>query len=533
MFKKRSSIAVAAIVVATPCLGALHATLGHAGRGAEPPRPGAGFEAFAPDVAVRREGDWVRVESNGLPDHPMMTGIRTWQQQVPLPQKYIANNAWSIPATPIPAANPMSAKDHFLRGAIALAANGVPIFNALNNRGVDSFRAGELDEFGGHSGRADDYHYHVAPLHLQAKVGPRNPIGWALDGYPLYGEKEPDGAAPGKLDAFNGHTTAELGYHYHGTKTYPYLNGGFHGEVREVDGQVDPQPRATGVRPDTPPLPGARIIGFERKGKTEFSLRYEVNGKPARIDYRIQANGSVVFDYQYSNGTSETRTYQPRRQGGGGGQRGPGDGGRGPGGQGNGASSGADGQTENRKGPDPVQETRGSGGPDRRRSPDPVIATAKPDGFQVQLPGVANGGAFPIDATCDGMGVAPELVWKNAPVGTKAFALAMHHQPPGDESPHVYWVVTAIPASTTGLKANDPSVGRLGANTIRRQPGYAPPCSQGPGKKWYTLTLYALSSELELPAGATTRDQLLKGVDGKTLGTAVMHLSHTRTSGNN
>ncbi|MFY7953885.1 MAG: YbhB/YbcL family Raf kinase inhibitor-like protein, partial [Armatimonadaceae bacterium] len=232
----------------------------------------------------------------------------------------------------------------------------------------------------------------------------------------------------------------------------------------------------------------------------------------------------------------ETQRYQPRRHGGGGGggQRGHGvGGGRGPGGQGNGATSGAGGQTGDRKGPDPVQETRGQGGPNRRRSPDPVITTPKPDEFQVQLPGVANGGAFPIDATCDGMGVAPALAWKNAPAGTKAFALAMHHQPPGDEAPHVYWVVTGIPANATGLKGNDYSVGRPGANTIRRQPGYAPPCSQGPGKKWYTLTLFALASEPDLPAGAITRDQLLNAVDGKTLGTSVMHLSHRRTSGNN
>jgi hypothetical protein len=30
-------------------------------------------------------------------------------------------------------------------------------------------------------------------------------------------------------------------------KTFPYLNGGFYGEVIELNGQVDPQPRAQGV----------------------------------------------------------------------------------------------------------------------------------------------------------------------------------------------------------------------------------------------------------------------------------------------
>ncbi len=106
-------------------------------------------------------------------------------------------------------------------GAIALAANGVPIFNALNNRGVDSFSIGELDDYGGHCGRADDYHYHAAPLHLQTKLGPSLPLGYALDGYPLYGLKEPNGDTVTGLDELNGHSDSAGKYHYHSTLTYP------------------------------------------------------------------------------------------------------------------------------------------------------------------------------------------------------------------------------------------------------------------------------------------------------------------------
>ena len=39
--------------------------------------------------------------------------------------------------------DPASAKNRFLRGAIALAVNGVPIFNPLNNRGDDAYLAGD------------------------------------------------------------------------------------------------------------------------------------------------------------------------------------------------------------------------------------------------------------------------------------------------------------------------------------------------------------------------------------------------------
>jgi hypothetical protein len=137
------------------------------------------------------------------------------------------------------ATNPISAKDHFLRGAIAIAVNGVPIFNALNNRADDALLAGELDNWGGHCGRADDYHYHVAPTHLQSVVGTKVPIAYALDGFPIYGEKEPDGKKVVGLDSFNGHFDLKKNYHYHATKTYPYINGGFKGLVTEIEGQVD------------------------------------------------------------------------------------------------------------------------------------------------------------------------------------------------------------------------------------------------------------------------------------------------------
>ena len=278
----------------------------------------AAFQPFGPKVKTRSDDRFFYVESNGMPDHKLMVGITNWQQQVPLPQRYSGQNAWQFPLNPVPTANPLSAKSHFFRGAMAIAANGVPIFNALNNRGEDSYRIGELDEFGGHCGRADDYHYHIAPMHLQQIVGKDKPIGYALDGYALYGLTEPDGTPAANLDTFNGHTTAVLGYHYHSTKTYPYLNGGFHGEVTEVGGQVDPQPRAQPARPDTPPLRGAKITAFEQPKPGAYSLTYTLDGETRKVDYTVQADGSTKFDYVDGRGQTTTETYGAPRGGGGG-----------------------------------------------------------------------------------------------------------------------------------------------------------------------------------------------------------------------
>lgn len=270
-----------------------------------------GFSAFSKSVKVTKSAKYYLVESSGIPDHQMMVGIKSWQQQVPAIQPYTGTNAWSIPIAPVLSATPISAKGHFLRGAIAIAVNGVPIFNALNNRGDDALLAGELDDWGGHCGRADDYHYHVAPLHLKSIVGTKVPIAYALDGFPIYGEVEPDGKKVTNLDEFNGHFDSKKKYHYHGTKTYPYINGGFKGVVREIDGQVDPQALTKAFRPAGAPLRGAAITNFERLGGDQYRLTYSLNGVTASIEYKATL-AEVNMNFIDSNGTTRNEVYARR-----------------------------------------------------------------------------------------------------------------------------------------------------------------------------------------------------------------------------
>ncbi len=300
-------------------------------------------KAFLPftRLDLRADGEFLHVGSNGLPDHNMMVGITAWQQQVPLPQPYFDDNAWRIPLNPVPAKEPAMIKGRFLRGAIALAVNGIPIFNPQNNRGEISYEIGELDEWGGHCGRADDYHYHIAPLHLQAQAGKGMPIAYALDGYPIYGLTEPDGSPVTNLDICHGHETPGLGYHYHASTQYPYVFAGFHGEVAEVEGQVDPQPRAQGVREALQALRGAKITAFESTGKDSYKLSYEVNGDKRSVSYTLKADGTYPFHFDNGSEGTANEVYTVRRQGGGGGGgRPPGGGGRPEGMRGKGTGKG-------------------------------------------------------------------------------------------------------------------------------------------------------------------------------------------------
>ena len=284
------------------------------------PKTADPFLKFPEAVLMDWDEKYLYVGSDGLPDHPMMIGITSWQQQVPLPQSYYGGNAWPIPLHPTPSANGISAKTNFFRGAIAVAANGIPIFNPIKNDGrTDTYLAGELDQYGGHCGRADDYHYHVAPWHLAERLGPSLPLAYALDGYPIYGLTEPDGGSVTGLDSFHGHTNGLGEYHYHASKSYPYINGGFHGEVSVQGGGVDPQPDATPVRQATAPLPGAKITGFEMSAdKKKYQLEYVQNGKKGIVNYEILSGGDVHFTFKNPDGTTSESSGKQGRKGGGG-----------------------------------------------------------------------------------------------------------------------------------------------------------------------------------------------------------------------
>jgi len=521
-----------------------------AGKGADSVKPAqaAPFDMFAPWVKIRWDDRWLFVESDGLPhtpgakdagaySHPMMVGIRAWQQQVPLPQPYTGDNAWRFPLKPELADKPVSAKDHLFRGAIAIAANGVPIFNPIKNDGrTDTFLAGELDEFGGHCGRADDYHYHIAPLTLQKVLGKATPVAYALDGFPIYGYFDPaakageEKACPlggiDKLDALNGHlgaptkgpgpdnssTVAVPGlYHYHASVTYPYLNGGMRGKVTVKDDQIDPQPRANPVREAGKPLRGASITGFKVLGEKSWSLEYTLGGKKHVWNYRIEGGGAdgkdakYIFEFVDPDGAKKTETYAAR--------------------------------------PQRDRPPRGDAPP-----PQPVAPKAAPTDFELMSPAVGVDGKLPAEFTCDGASISPPLAWAKPPAGTKSFAVTMHHIPgpprPGDkpgEDKHVYLVLYNIPAATTSLdkamkRASEGPMASWGwgVNTVNRSAEYAPPCSKGPGDKKYTLTVYALSKEATItPADArgATMDELLAAIKGTTLGTATLDVTYARPGG--
>ncbi|GAA3511704.1 hypothetical protein GCM10022393_26780 [Aquimarina addita] len=261
-------------------------------------------------ISTRYDDQYFYIESDGIPAHEMMTGITNWQQQVPINHDYTGNNAWAIPIQPEVSENPLSTKDNFMKGAIAIAANGIPIFNPLNNRGEDANAIGELDKWGGHCGRADDYHYHLAPTHLQSKVGPDKPIAYALDGFPVYGETNQ------QLDENLGRFTSDSTYQYHTIKEYPYLIAAMKGKVKinpetvAPENEIMPQAKTKGVRPDLKPLRDAEIVNFTNPELHQYSLTYRIDSLKYIINYGWDNSGKYNYEFVNPDGTITKAEYK-------------------------------------------------------------------------------------------------------------------------------------------------------------------------------------------------------------------------------
>lgn len=268
------------------------------------------FTIFKPNVHTFWDSTYFYVESKGIPaTHEMMVGISNhgWQRQVPIPQCYIGSNAWPIPLNPKFAASPIPVDEvHFTRGAIALAINGIPIFNVHTNTGVDSYLDGQLDSYGGHCGRADDYHYHVAPLHLYNYTSNTMPIAFGLDGFAVYGSVEPDGTPMQVLDSNHGHLFNSV-YHYHGTVSAPYMIANMVGEVTEdATHQLIPQAAARPVRPGLTPLSGALITAcIPNTEKNGYNLTYTRNALTDSVVYKWNTSGQYTFKF-YTNGSLDS-----------------------------------------------------------------------------------------------------------------------------------------------------------------------------------------------------------------------------------
>lgn len=128
---------------------------------------------------------------------------------------------------------------------------------------------------------------------------------------------------------------------------------------------------------------------------------------------------------------------------------------------------------------------------------------------------------LPVNFACDGENISPHLTWENIPKATKSIAIICE-DPDAPERTWSHWVIFNIPTTTTHLQQNTPKKAllkngiRQGVNDASRigYTGAYPP----PGKPHrYFFKIYALDTALNLPAGTTTRENLLSAMKNHTL----------------
>lgn len=113
---------------------------------------------------------------------------------------------------------------------------------------------------------------------------------------------------------------------------------------------------------------------------------------------------------------------------------------------------------------------------------------------------------------CEGRNLSPELRWKDAPEGTKSYAVTLF-DPDAGPLGWWHWLLFDLPPATTGLPRGAGAQGKLPRGAMEAindfgGPGYGGPCPPKGGRVHrYVLTVHALNVDtLGLDAKATPRE---------------------------
>ena len=199
------------------------------------------------------------VRSHNLPNHPTAIFPDRWRALDGNPN-YIQeqNQTWYIPLEPREnpdhvAMEESNANRALPGGPIGVAVNGVIFFNPFDADSVEAIW--RLDRCCGHPSPGFEYHYHKYPVCVKSPwtddgKGHSPVIGFAFDGFPIFGPYEAEGelakdARQNPLNAFNIHYDEARGWHYHVTPgKFPHLIGGYWGLADARNRTRPPRPRA-------------------------------------------------------------------------------------------------------------------------------------------------------------------------------------------------------------------------------------------------------------------------------------------------
>jgi hypothetical protein len=195
----------------------------------------------AASYSVKTSGSHRIVTTNDLPQSyptgvfPISSGDQAYQYDRNPNRIAAQDHTYTLPLNPKAAATPNCTS----LGAIGVLSDGVLLFNGLDAAGRDAVAHETQDSCNGHPDGQEEYHYHNVPSCIRdAARGSSTLVGYALDGYGIYVERDSKGNLPtnADLDVCHGRTSEVTWngkktkvYHYDATLEYPYTIGCFHG----------------------------------------------------------------------------------------------------------------------------------------------------------------------------------------------------------------------------------------------------------------------------------------------------------------
>lgn len=221
------------------------------------------------ELAVEVQGSVRLITGNGLPNHPTgLYPVRTTDDAYQYDRNPNSISPQSLRVA-IPAYPDVAPSPSCVRGTVGVLLTGGSLFNSVDAGGRDAVAWEAQDACGGHPERTGVYHYHaVSPCSEDPGEGHSALVGYAMDGFGIYGYRGESGAwlANEELDECHGHVheiewegeTVSL-FHYHATFEFPYAVGCYRGSAARGPGTGGPPaggPPALGGPPAPPAGPG-------------------------------------------------------------------------------------------------------------------------------------------------------------------------------------------------------------------------------------------------------------------------------------
>jgi Raf kinase inhibitor-like YbhB/YbcL family protein len=172
----------------------------------------------------------------------------------------------------------------------------------------------------------------------------------------------------------------------------------------------------------------------------------------------------------------------------------------------------------------------GCAGPPPALPPDGTGAI--PGNMTIQVDSLAPGSTLPVEYTCAGAGISPEISWVGVPPGTQSLVLILHDPDAPLAGGFTHWLVYNIPPDSPGIPRNVSSARELPGGGVQGQNGrgnggYVPPCPPvGSSPHHYVFQVYALDTMLDNPS--LTQSEIPADIQGHTIGEAQVVLMFGR-----